>query len=276
MNDTRTSETSTPTYTMGYSDEFQKLLGRRNAASTAAHLLPHLKPGLRVLDFGCGPGTISVGLAKAVHPGELHGIDMEASQIEMARAAAAAGGHDNASFRTGDVTALPFEDDSFDVAHCHAVLMHVPDTQAVLAEVKRVLKPGGIVSCREMIGDSTFFAPEVGDLSGAMATFLNLLAANRGHPQMGKELKGAILEAGFTDIEAGASFEPFGAIEDVHFFHGFAVGWFFSPEVVEVVTKHGLASPEQIGAWRTALDEWRDNPGAFAAIGWGEALARKP
>lgn len=276
MNDTRTSETSTPTYTMGYSDEFQKLLGRRNAASTAAHLLPHLKPGLRVLDFGCGPGTISVGLAKAVHPGELHGIDMEASQIEMARAAAAAGGHDNASFRTGDVTALPFEDDSFDVAHCHAVLMHVPDTQAVLAEVKRVLKPGGIVSCREMIGDSTFFAPEVGDLSGAMATFLNLLAANRGHPQMGKELKGAILEAGFTDIEAGASFEPFSAIEDVHFFHGFAVGWFFSPEVVEVVTKHGLASPEQIGAWRTALDEWRDNPGAFAAIGWGEALARKP
>ena len=276
MNDTRTSETSTPTYTMGYSDEFQKLLGRRNAASTAAHLLPHLKPGLRVLDFGCGPGTISVGLAKAVHPGELHGIDMEASQIEMARAAAAAGGHDNASFRTGDVTALPFEDDSFDVAHCHAVLMHVPDTQAVLAEVKRVLKPGGIVSCREMIGDSTFFAPEVGDLSGAMATFLNLLAANRGHPQMGKELKGAILEAGFTDIEAGASFEPFGAIEDVHFFHGFAVGWFFSPEVVEVVTKHGLASPEQIGAWRGALDEWRDNPGAFAAIGWGEALARKP
>ena len=276
MNGTRTPEASTPAYTMGYSDEFQKLLGRRNAASNAAHLLPHLKAGLRVLDFGCGPGTISMGLAKAVHPGELQGIDMEESQVEMARAAAAAGGHDNASFRTGDVTALPFEDDSFDAAHCHAVLMHVPDTQAVLAEVKRVLKPGGIVSCREMIGDATFFAPDVGDLSGAMATFLRLLEANRGHPQMGRELKGAILEAGFTDIEAGASLEPFGATEDIHFFHAFAAGWFFSPDVVEVVTKHGLASPEQIDAWRRALDEWRDDPGAFAAIGWGEALARKP
>ena len=276
MSGTRTPETSTSAYTMGYSDEFQKLLGRRNAASNAAHLLPHLKAGLRVLDFGCGPGTISMGLAKAVHPGELQGIDMEASQIEMARAAAAAGGHDNASFRTGDVTALPFEDDSFDVAHCHAVLMHVPETQAVLAEVKRVLKPGGIVSCREMIGDSTFFAPDQDDLPSAMATFLKLLEANRGHPQMGKELKGAILEAGFTDIEAGASFESYGAIEDVHFFHGFAAGWFFSPEVVEVVTKHGLASPEQIDSWRRALDGWRDNPGAFAAIGWGEVLARKP
>ena len=276
MNDTRTPETSTLAYTMGYSDEFQKLLGRRNAASNAAHLLPHLKAGLRVLDFGCGPGTISMGLAKAVHPGELQGIDMEESQIEMARAAAAVGGHDNACFRGGDVTALPFEDDSFDVAHCHAVLMHVPDTQAVLAEVKRVLRPGGIVSCREMIGDSTFFAPDPGDLSGAMATFLKLLEANRGHPQMGKELKGAILEAGFTDIEASASFESYSTIDDIHFFHGFAVGWFFSPDVVEVVTKHGLASPEQIDAWRRTLDEWRDNRGAFAAVGWGEVLARKP
>ena len=276
MNGTRTPEAPAPTYTMGYSDEFQKMLGRRNAASSAAHLLPHLKPGLRVLDFGCGPGTISMGLAKAVHPGELQGIDMEASQIEMARAAATAGGHDNASFRTADATALPFDDDAFDVAHCHAVLMHVPDTQAVLAEVKRVLKPGGIVSCREMIGDATFFAPDVGDLSGAMATFLKLLEANRGHPQMGKELKGAMLEAGFTGIEADASFESFSATEDVHFFHGFAAGWFFSPDVVEVITKHGLASPEQIDAWRRALDGWRDNSGAFAAIAWGEALARKP
>ena len=60
---------------------------------------------------------------------------MEESQVEMARAAAAAGGHDNATFHVGDVTDLPFEDNSFDVAHCHAVLIHVPDTQAVLAEV---------------------------------------------------------------------------------------------------------------------------------------------
>ena len=276
MNPEETQDRPAPAYTMGYSDEFQKLLGRRSAATSAAHLLPHLEPGLRVLDFGCGPGTISMGLAKAVEPGELHGIDMEESQIEMARAAAAAGGHDNAAFRTGDVTDLPFEDDSFDVAHCHAVLMHVPDTRAVLAEVRRVLKPGGIISGREMIGDAGFFAPEVGELAGAMATFLKLLEANRGHPQMGKALKHAFLEAGFSHVQAGASFESFGATEDVHFFHGFASGWFFSPTVVEAVTGHGLASSDQVDAWRRDLDQWRDSPGAFSAIAWGEAIARKP
>ena len=90
-------------YTMGYDENFQQLLRRRSAGSHAAYLLPHLKPGHRVLDFGCGPGTISVGLAKAIEPGELHGIDMEESQINVARAAAQAGGHANATFHVGDV-----------------------------------------------------------------------------------------------------------------------------------------------------------------------------
>ena len=89
------SETS---YTMGYSDEFRQMLNRRSAESHAVHLMPLLEPGMRVLDFGCGPGTISVGLARAADPGEVHGIDIEKSQINLARAAAEAGGHRNATF----------------------------------------------------------------------------------------------------------------------------------------------------------------------------------
>ena len=69
MNRDTTPDTSAPAYTMGYGPEFQKLLERRNAVDCAAHLLSHLKPGMRLLDLGCGPGTISVGLAEAVAPG---------------------------------------------------------------------------------------------------------------------------------------------------------------------------------------------------------------
>ena len=61
-----------PEYTMGYSPEFLQLLDRRNADTHAAHLLPRLRSGMRLLDFGCGPGTLTVGLAAAVHPGEVH------------------------------------------------------------------------------------------------------------------------------------------------------------------------------------------------------------
>lgn len=262
-------------YTMGYSDEFRQLLDRRSAQTHAAHLLPHLEPGQRVLDFGCGPGTISVGLASAVEPGELHGIDVEESQIELASAAARAGGHDNATFHVGDVTALPFEDGHFDAAHCHAVLMHVADTEAALAEVQRVLKPGGIISAREFIVASSFLEPGADDTQPAWDTFANLLAANGGHPNMGRELKSVFLDAGFSDIRATASFDVFGAAEDVAFLHAFIMDWFFKPEIIEAATKHGLATREQFDEWRQGLDEWRSYAGAVGGLAFGEAVARK-
>ena len=263
-------------YTMGYDENFQQLLRRRSADSHAAYLLPHLKPGDRVLDFGCGPGTISVGLAQAVDPGELYGLDIEESQIEMARAAAQAGGHANATFHVGDVTALPFEDNYFDAAHCHTVLMHLQDVQAALAEVKRVLKPGGLIASRELLASSSFLEPGGPAWEDAWATFTRLLQGNGGHPQMGRELKNALLEAGFSDVRASGSFDYFGSAEDVAFFRGLIDDWFYSPRVIEAVVQYGLASREQFEQWRQGLDEWRDHPGACGGLAFGEAIAVKP
>ena len=263
-------------YTMGYSEEFRQMLNWRSAQTHAAHLLPHLASDQKLLDFGCGPGTITVGLAKAVEPGELHGIDMEESQIDLARAAAEAGGHANATFHVGDVTALPFEDDTFDVAHCHTVLTHVPDTQATLREVRRVVKPGGLVASREMVTAASFMTPVPESLEGAWATFAKLLAANRGHPQMGRELKACFIEAGLSDVRASASFDVFSSPQDVAFLHKFVGGWFFSPDVVGAATKYGLATQEQFDEWRRSLDEWKDEPGAFGCIAFGECLATNP
>ena len=273
-----TPEASTPSYTMGYGPEFRKMLERRNAAVTAAYLLPRLRHGMRLLDLGCGPGTISVGLAEAVNPGELHGIDMEESQIDMAREAARAGGHENAFFQAGDATDLPFEDASFDVVHCHALLNHAPGTQAVLAEIMRVLKPGGLVAAREVVGDSSFVEPGhyLGNEDGAWETFLKLLAANGGHPQMGKELKRAFADAEFVDIHATASFETFTSAEDLAFLRDLIIGWFFAPETMGAAIKFGLATQDAFDAWRDGLDRWMTEPGAFAAFAWGEAIGRKP
>ena len=263
-------------YTMGYGDEFQRVLERRSAKSHAANLLPLLRPGMKLLDFGCGPGTISMGLAKAIEPGELHGVDMEASQIEMAKAAAAAGGHSNATFHTGDVTSLPFEDDTFDVAHCNAVLMHLPGTKAALSEVKRVLKPGGLLSVQELITASSFLEPSFSMLDGAWQVFSKLLAANGGHPQMGKEAKGVLHEAGFAEVTADAFFEIFDSDGDRAFFHNFISDWFFSPRVVEPALQHGFLTKEYLDELRSGLERWRDHPGAFGTFAWGSATGRKP
>ena len=267
---------STPDYTMGFSEEMLESLRRYTAEASAAYLLPYLRPGLRVLDVGCGPGTISVGLAKAIAPGEMHGVDMEESQIDLARSVAKMNGQDNALFHVGDVMDLPFEEGSFDVAHCHNVFMHIPDTAAVLAEVKRVLKPGGIIGCREMICGSSFTQPDFGVIRKSWDMFEDLLAADDGHPQIGKELKSHIVEAGFTNVRITGSFDIYSAPDDIAFIFAFANKWFLSPEITEAAIKYGASTRELCDAISAAYDRWKDHPGALCGLAFGEAVAGKP
>ena len=263
------------TYAMGYSDEFTQILHRRNAETHAAHLLPHLRSCSRVLDLGCGPGTISVGLAKAIEPGELHGIDMEESQIMIARASAAAGGHHNTTFHVGDATDLPFDDDYFDAVNTHAVLMHIPDTEGTLSEVMRVLKTGGVLASREMITEASFVGPEDAVDKSAWDTFGRLISARGGHPNMGRNLKNVFVNAGFVDVEASGSFDFFDSLDDVAFFHAFVNQWFLSDEVAGPATQFGIATKEQFDKWRDDMDRWDGHPGAIAAIAFGEAVGFK-
>ena len=127
---------------------------------------------------------------------------MEEWQISLARSAAGAGGHDNPTFHVGGVTDLPFEDDSFDAAHCHAVLMHVLDTQAVLAEVKRILKSGGIISSREMTVAFSFLEPLLGSTEAAWDTFSEPYRGQWRPPSDGEGTENTFLGAGFSDIRA--------------------------------------------------------------------------
>ena len=267
---------ATPDYTMGFSEEILDALARYTAESTAKHLLPYLRPGLRVLDFGCGPGTISVGLAKAVHPGEMHGVDMDEHTIEHARAVAQSQRQENAVYHVGDVTDLPFEDNFFDAAHCHNVLMHIPDTSAVLTEVKRVLKPGGVIACREMIAGSSFSHPNFGVLRKAWDMFEDLLEADDGHPQMGKDMKDHLVKAGFEGIRMEGTFDFYNSPADVAWIYAFANKWFLSPEITEAAIKYGASTRELCDAIAAAYEKWRVHPGALCGIAYGEALANKP
>ena len=270
------SASSTPDYTSGFSHEYVRYLMRHTAESNAAYLRPYLRPGLRVLDMGCGPGSISVGLARAIDPGEMHGIDMEESQVEIARNVAKSSGQDNAVFHVGDVTDLPFDDSSFDIVHCHQVLSYVPDTRGALGEAKRVLKSDGILACREIICDSSLTHPDLDGAGQIWDLFQDLLAADDGHPQMGREMKGHILEAGFTNVRMTASFDVYSDPPDVAFSHEFINNWLLSPEITEAAKKYGAGTERLYNRIRDAIEDWKDDPGAVVMVAFGEAIAGKP
>jgi ubiquinone/menaquinone biosynthesis C-methylase UbiE len=104
---------------------------------------------MSLLDCGCGAGSMTLELAARVAPGHVVGLDLETRVLEQARASAAAQGMDNVRFEQGDVYALPFTDGSFDALFSHALISHLGEPARALAEMRRVLKPGGIAAVVE-------------------------------------------------------------------------------------------------------------------------------
>jgi ubiquinone/menaquinone biosynthesis C-methylase UbiE len=113
---------SRETYTPGYSEPTLRLMLQRTAAKHAAFFTRFLRPGMRVLDCGCGPGTITVDLAQLVSPGHVFGIDLEQSQVRYAQDQARQR-QVNASFGVASIYALPFSDGYFDAAFSHALFL---------------------------------------------------------------------------------------------------------------------------------------------------------
>ena len=134
----------TERYSQHANPAFEERLALRTAANEGAFFLPFLRPGMRVLDVGCGPGSITLGLAEKIAPGEIVGIDFQESQIAQAKALAASRGVENARFEIGDVYHLPFPDASFDAAFAHIVLMHIREPLRALKEKRRVLSQAAL------------------------------------------------------------------------------------------------------------------------------------
>jgi ubiquinone/menaquinone biosynthesis C-methylase UbiE len=119
---------------------------RRTLDNEIPELKPYLFPGAKVLDVGCGPGTITLDVADVVRPGEIIGITPSQEQVDTAREwAAEVGSPANVTYQVGDSHRLAFPDNTFDVVYSHTVAHFFLDPVRALQEQKRVAKKGGWV-----------------------------------------------------------------------------------------------------------------------------------
>ena len=127
-------------------DLFGRLIsfGRDKAIREKLIELAAPAPGEKVLDVGCGTGTLALALKSRVGTGEVHGIDASPEMIEVAREKVAKAGSD-IDFQVALIEAIPFPDASFDLVTSSLMLHHLPDDlkRTGLDEIRRVLKPGG-------------------------------------------------------------------------------------------------------------------------------------
>lgn len=192
-------------YTFGHVESVLRSHRWRTISNSAAYLKPHLKPETRLLDVGCGPGSITAEFAGVCCKGHVVGLDAAREIISKAEAAYPCSKHPNLSFVTGNVFQLPFDNDSFDVVVAHQLLHHVSDQVAALKEMRRVCVKGGVVCCREADYSTCVWAPPSKSLDSVNQVLALLVAKNGGDPLAGQRLLFFAQKAGFELISPSAS-----------------------------------------------------------------------
>jgi ubiquinone/menaquinone biosynthesis C-methylase UbiE len=260
-------------YTHGHHESVLRSHTWRTAENSAGYLLPHLRPGMTLLDVGCGPGNISIDLAGRLAPGRVLGIDTSESVVGKARAAAAeAGSH--VEFVTADLYAVDLPDDSFDVVHAHQVLQHLPDPVAALREMRRLAAPGGVVAVRDADYGAMTWHPAVSALDEWMSVYQQVARGNGGEPDAGRHLLGWAQQAGFDQVTPSASVWCFGTDEDRRWWGGMWADRILQSAIAEQAIARGII--DQQGLQRIA-DGWRDwvaRPDGWFAVLHGEVLCR--
>ena len=158
------------------------------------------QPGDRILDVGCGPGFFELELAAEVGDrGSVTGVDVSPASIAVAQAKAE--GHGNVSFHEAEATGLPAGDGEFDRAFSVQVLEYVPDVDAALRELRRVLKPGG----RAVVWDVDWATVSIRTEDEArMERVLAGWDAHLTHPSLPRTLTARLGAAGFEDVRMEA------------------------------------------------------------------------
>jgi ubiquinone/menaquinone biosynthesis C-methylase UbiE len=247
----------------------------RGADVYAGFLLPYLRPDVAVLDCGCGKATITFGLAEAVPDGLVVGVDLDKDSLLAARCSAALIGWGNLAFIVADGRRLPFHDAAFDAVLCHSMLETLDDPTNVPAELRRVTKHGGVVGAASVEYGGLILA---GEQTAGPRRFYDIRqqvwrTAGIAEPNLGRRLRGLFQEAGFRHVKASADYVSYGTPDRIRAFADDRAKECRDQGFQAAVTRHGIASVDELLNLAAAWEEWSKDPGAFFAFAWCRVLA---
>jgi SAM-dependent methyltransferase len=268
--------TSDPdTYTHGHHDAVLRSHRWRTAENSAAYLLPWLRPGASLLDVGCGPGTLTVDLARRVAPAPVVGIDVATSVISEAREHAAKAGVTNVSFESGDFREAGLDDGSFDVVHAHQVLQHLRDPVGAIAKMARLACPGGIVAARDADYSAMTWRPADHRLNRWREVYLAVTRRNGADANAGRWLLGWADAAGLSHVKFTTSMWTFATPSERDWWADLWAERTVASSFAGQAVSYGVATERELAEIAEGWREWGQQPDATFIVVHGEILARR-
>lgn len=262
-------------YTHGHHESVLRGHRARTADNSAAYLLPHLRPGLALLDVGSGPGTITADLAARVAPGPVTALERTAAAMDLTRAALTERGID-AECAEGDVHDLPFPDDTFDVVHAHQVLQHVADPVLALREMGRVCRPGGLIAVRDADYGAFSWYPAEPALDDWLRLYRAAALSNGAQPDAGRRLLAWAHAAGFQHVTPSAGLWCYATPDQRDAWGGMWADRILASALSDQLIDSGAATPAELQRISRAWLTWAESPDGWMLIPHGELLIRVP
>ncbi|WP_159944462.1 MULTISPECIES: class I SAM-dependent methyltransferase [unclassified Nocardiopsis] len=246
----------------------------RDAENSAAYALDAVVPGRSLLDVGCGPGSITVDLARRVAPGRVTAVDSSAEAVELARATARESGAEDIEFLVGDVHALDLPDGTFDVVHAHQVLQHVADPVRALSEMRRVARPGGVVAACDSDYSGMYWYPRLPELDAWMDLYQRVARRNGGEPDAGRRMVAWARAAGFTDVTYVAEVWSHSAPDRRAWWGGMWARRILDSDMGRQAVAEGHATREELERISAGWTAWSQDPDGVFVIPRGAVLCR--
>lgn len=235
-------------------------------------MVPFIAADSRLLDIGCGPGSLTNDFGSLCPQGSVIGIDSSEEVIEIAKTAKHLA---HVSYEIIDAYHLPFDDNSFDVVHAHQVLQHVIDPVALLTEMSRVVRPSGVIAVRDSEYSAFKWSPKSAELEKWLTTYIAVARYCGGEPDAGRYLENWAGQASLETVKRSNSKWVFESPEDVKWWGSVWADRVLGSNFADHARNLKLLTDLELQNMRDGWITWSKSDPAYFMIPHGELIARK-